>query len=177
MTRKHFHLKATHQKLMVIGSADEDGDKSKFVNNASCEYLFPGEISIPDMIGNSDKGSSVATAIAAGLAAMILWCAEYHSLKTSSFAGNTSTIRSYTTAPEWNFRQDDRMMGLFKALRPAKDKFVDISYMVNGAITSVDENRESGDLITTQGAVTQRTYAGEFVKLCKRQINGKFPVE
>lgn len=61
------------RRLMVIGSAREDGTKSHFVNEDQVHLLFPGE-KIREL--GKLKGSSAATALAAGLAALVLWCFE-----------------------------------------------------------------------------------------------------
>lgn len=56
--------------IKTIGSSDEHGKPSKFVDESSkLDYLFPGE-----GIDELQHGSSAATALAAGLAALILWC-------------------------------------------------------------------------------------------------------
>ncbi|ESU15292.1 hypothetical protein FGSG_08102 [Fusarium graminearum PH-1] len=60
-----FPQKSDTKKLIIVGSANENGDKSTFVNENSFNYLFPGEIVIPDILTEHDKGSSVATAVAA----------------------------------------------------------------------------------------------------------------
>ena len=61
-------------EIRIIGSAKETGGESHFVAPSQVHYLFPGE-NIPDL-GNI-SGSSVATALASGFAALILWCFKY----------------------------------------------------------------------------------------------------
>ncbi|KAG8417443.1 hypothetical protein J3458_004950 [Metarhizium acridum] len=56
-----------------VGSAKEGGKGSSSVNVARVDYLFPGGGVRPDV---KSIGSSAATAIAAGLVALILWCFE-----------------------------------------------------------------------------------------------------
>ncbi|RKK72212.1 hypothetical protein BFJ69_g10346 [Fusarium oxysporum] len=180
-----FPQKSDTKKLIIVGSADEDGDRSKFVNENSFNYLFPGEIVIPEILTEVDKGSSVATAVAAGTAAMILWCAEYHSLATKSnkngkgdqgslgkapdttFSANLSILEEseagLRTTPEWDFRRDRRMSALFDALKPEKDKFVDITSTINAVMTSIDEFHET-DL------ETQKSCIEEFVLMCKGNL-------
>ncbi|KAI5919412.1 peptidase S8/S53 domain-containing protein [Camillea tinctor] len=61
------------EKIFAVGSADPHGAASAFVNPQEVEYLFPGE-SINISTIKEIKGSSVATALATGFAALILWC-------------------------------------------------------------------------------------------------------
>ncbi|KAF4467897.1 subtilisin [Fusarium albosuccineum] len=184
-----FPQKSDTKKLMIVGSADEDGDRSKFVNENCFDYLFPGEISIPGMLAETDKGSSVATAVAAGTAAMILWCAEYHSLtkkphndaeSPATQSDHAPTIALATTlsvtmdiqgvsktgprtAAEWDFRQDKRMSALFDALKSAKDKFVDITSIINRALTNIDDIREADP-------ESQKSCIEAFVTTCKGSL-------
>lgn len=67
--------KADTEHIKAVGSAMENGQPSNFVDASQVDYLFPGE----EIKGLGDKkGSSAATAIASGLAALILWCFEQH---------------------------------------------------------------------------------------------------
>lgn len=60
--------------VRVVGAATERGHCSDLVNEDLVSYLFPGEEI--DEIGCEKKGSSAATALAAGFAALVLWCFE-----------------------------------------------------------------------------------------------------
>lgn len=175
-----FPQKSDTKKLIIVGSANENGDKSTFVNENSFNYLFPGEIVIPEILTDHDKGSSVATAVAAGMAAMILWCAEYHAKAQESRGNKTLPSTPATTlspghaipetfetglrtASEWDFRRDGRMSALFDALKPDNDKFVDITSMINSAMASVDEFHET-DL------ESQKSCIEAFVSMCKGNL-------
>lgn len=57
--------------IRLVGSARESGDSSDFVDPHQVDYLFPGE-DIKEL--NGHDGSSAATALAAGFAALVLWC-------------------------------------------------------------------------------------------------------
>jgi hypothetical protein len=182
-----FPQKSDTRKLMVVGSANENGDRSQDVSENSFDYLFPGEISIPGMLGETDVGSSVAAAIAAGMAAMILWCAEYHSIATkapndlkaqetqnqTAYIGATtkSAITTIleppktgprTTAP-WDFRRDKRMNNLFDALKPTHDRFVDITNVINQAMKDIDDIHD----ITPE---SQKTCIEVFITTCKENL-------
>jgi len=160
-----FPQKSDTSKLMIVGSANENGDKSDYVKETSFDYLFPGEIFIPGMLEESDVGSSVAAAVAAGMGAMILWCAEYHSIATTTkvpedpkvqetedrkaYIGATTNSVITTilnplqtgprTAAPWDFRRHKRMSKLFDALKPAQDKFMDITDTINQAMKGIDD--------------------------------------
>ncbi|KAK3395251.1 hypothetical protein B0H63DRAFT_533929 [Podospora didyma] len=63
---------ADTEHIRIVGSSQEDGEKSKFVDETQVDYLFPGE-DIPELNGQRG-GSSAATAVATGFAALLLWC-------------------------------------------------------------------------------------------------------
>jgi hypothetical protein len=76
-----YPAKADTQHIRAVGSAQENGRESVFVNSFQVDYLFPGEGI--DELGER-KGSSAATALASGLAALILWCFVNHEGKASA---------------------------------------------------------------------------------------------
>lgn len=152
------------KKLLVIGSADEDGDRSKFVKEKSFDYLFPGEVTIPGFLAKDDVGSSVATAIAAGMAAMILWCAEHHSVTICASQNIEREPRtSSRTASQWDFRKYGRMNELFKALRSTDNKFVDVTTVINHAMQHIDDLDE-------MSLEKQSTCTKEFITMCKEYL-------
>lgn len=79
-------LPGSSDSVKIVGSCDSHGSASGFVNEKNVHYLFPGEhLSIMkshfkgkkkrrDNEATLDQGSSASTALAAGLAALILWC-------------------------------------------------------------------------------------------------------
>ncbi|KAI5860379.1 hypothetical protein GGS23DRAFT_581183 [Durotheca rogersii] len=63
-----------NQNVFSIGATDMDFDVKKYVNlNKKVDYLFPGE-HILSRIEDADAGNSGATALAAGLAALVFFC-------------------------------------------------------------------------------------------------------
>lgn len=61
--------------IKAVGSSDPGGSASFFVHEEKVHYLFPGQ-DINEIDEGRGKGSSAATALAAGFAALILWCFE-----------------------------------------------------------------------------------------------------
>ncbi|KAK4221818.1 hypothetical protein QBC38DRAFT_461075, partial [Podospora fimiseda] len=70
------------KSCIKIGACTGDGDKLSWVSEKNSSFLFPGDAPI-SVVGNKDQwsphrpmlaGSSVATARAAGLAAILLYC-------------------------------------------------------------------------------------------------------
>ncbi|KAL7621994.1 hypothetical protein AAE478_007495 [Parahypoxylon ruwenzoriense] len=115
--------------LKRIGSCNGNGTKSDFVNETEIHYLFPGE-QLPVMQQHwrskrgelrTDRGSSASTALAAGLASLILWC----------------TVKSGGERDEFS---NERMYALFDKLKTDQNKasLVDVSGLM-------DQVRAQGD--------------------------------
>ncbi|RSL90273.1 hypothetical protein CEP52_014628 [Fusarium oligoseptatum] len=126
-------------RLKRIGSCNGNGTKSDFVGETNIHYLFPGE-QLPVMQehlerkgsnregdqGGEDKGSSASTALAAGLAALVLWC----------------TVKSGGDKSEF---LNDRMYDLFDALKvdQARASLVDVSGLMDDIIRQDETAHES----------------------------------
>ncbi|KAF2164254.1 hypothetical protein M409DRAFT_25597 [Zasmidium cellare ATCC 36951] len=89
-------------EIFKIGAARKWGNASKMVGNgSSISYLFPGEKVAPhrrsiDLLKNITlSGSSIATAIASGLAAMILFCVQVAAVDRETAKRGTVTPRDY----------------------------------------------------------------------------------
>ncbi|XXG94926.1 hypothetical protein Hte_001185 [Hypoxylon texense] len=93
-------------KLKIVGAADPTGHPLNIVDTDKVHYLFPGEV-VLENDGKTITGSSAATALAAGTAAMILFCYElgYGKMETIAKPG--------------------RMGQLFNSLR-SSTKFIDV---------------------------------------------------
>ncbi|KAM0436593.1 hypothetical protein ACHAPT_002301 [Fusarium lateritium] len=77
--------------IRLVGSAKESGGESEFVHADRVDYLFPGE-AIHEL--NGCQGSSAAAALAAGLAALILWCFQQSPSKPEArFTGMDSVFK------------------------------------------------------------------------------------
>lgn len=84
-------LPASSQTTMIkkVGSCNENGNMSEFVNPDNVDYLLPGEkldeVISDGAVTKTDKGSSASTALASGLAALVLWCSELYGYDKSDF--------------------------------------------------------------------------------------------
>ena len=62
--------------IISIGAATSTGEVSAIVRSRNVQFIFPGEAVEIDGKKNTADGSSIATALAAGMAAMLLHCAD-----------------------------------------------------------------------------------------------------
>ncbi|MBE3047546.1 hypothetical protein IMZ48_34545 [Candidatus Bathyarchaeota archaeon] len=92
---------STPNVLKKIGFAKSFGKEGDPVNVKNVDYLFPGTLAYSK---STDLSSSAATARAAGVAALVLWCAEACKVR-----GNEGGY--------FNFREGRRMNKLFDSLR------------------------------------------------------------
>ncbi|KAI1739559.1 hypothetical protein F4680DRAFT_138860 [Xylaria scruposa] len=96
-----------------VGSANQEGKASDSVKEDHVDFLFPGENILQELTDglkeDKRKGSSASTALASGLAALILWCAVV--------AGRDKRY----------YRCEGRLLKLFERLQSAPQKFVDVT--------------------------------------------------
>ncbi|KAI1408751.1 hypothetical protein F5Y13DRAFT_104954 [Hypoxylon sp. FL1857] len=136
-------------KLKIVGAADPTGHPLNIVDTDKVHYLFPGEV-VLENDGKTITGSSAATALAAGTAAMILFCYElgYGKMETIAKPG--------------------RMAQLFNSLR-SSTKFIDVEpilkpgnspqFVVKECTARVKEIRDEENQAIRTGA-DQRTSGG-----------------
>jgi hypothetical protein len=165
--RDPYPAKECNSKTMKrIGSAGLHGERSGYVNPKEVDYLFPGEIAM-----SSEKictGSSASTALAAGLAGLILWCCALQEkrriinekLKPSTKAQDTMKKPQEPKPPQRDpsrlsvsqpqagyvdFQEHTRMYGLFDKLRSSTENpLVNISSILHSAAMHDDP---AGDLV------------------------------
>lgn len=149
-SRKNPYPATEHNSKILkrIGSASTYGDAAVYVDEGKIDYLFPGEISMGE--DKISSGSSGATSLAAGLAALILWCESLQKVTGSNVTAKTGTenmplpnegrpIRRSTGKLEpVSFQDHDNMYGLFEKLRNA-----DGNRLVN--VTSILEKASMAD--------------------------------
>lgn len=82
---QNYPYKCKPDKIFQIGAATASGKGWEWIGHGEVDYIFPGEKLLlqkrlgSDSLPESLSGSSLATALAAGLAALILYCTEVHS--------------------------------------------------------------------------------------------------
>jgi hypothetical protein len=124
--KKPYPASCQTKAVKRIGSARDYGDRSEAVNPGTIDYLFPGEM---DTALGSGGGSSAATALASGLAALILWCAEAHRMLEKDKLDGTKTKLA---TEDFDFQKDGRMNKLFDALKTTT-ALVNITDFLNDA--------------------------------------------
>ncbi|KAK6355547.1 hypothetical protein TWF696_004646 [Orbilia brochopaga] len=160
-----------------VGAAGIYGERSEYVNPNKIDYLFPGEIvSTRDVC----SGSSASTALAAGLSALILWCAALQSAKAGSLSNgvemktqpgaplkrvtsmhskaalDTNTADTTTSQQRINFQTHRRMYGLFDKLKSSQENpFVNIIGILREAAEDNDP-------------------PAKLIELCKLEVPGLF---
>ena len=149
-----------------IGSAGVYGERSEYVNPEEVDYLFPGEVAMSDE--QVCSGSSAATALAAGLAGLILWCCALQEkrritdqkpkavAKINDANKESETITplkransKLTAVPEIpqsrtehvDFQNYERMYGLFDVLCSKENPLVNITPLLHAAAKDADPAR------------------------------------
>lgn len=123
-SKKLYPQESNTKGIKTIGSADTDGNKSKFVNGTRIDYLCPGE-DLPEL--KDINGSSAATALAAGLAALILWC------------------HAWEGGPDWEKKFKvtgwQNMKAIFQGMK-VQEGFIDVTMLLRtkeGGVATVKE--------------------------------------
>lgn len=153
-------------RIKRVGSARAYGGVSEFVNPSNVDYLFPGEI---EAVAGVTTGSSAATALASGLAALIMWCAEAYRAeileRNKVISNKPKDAREETTVPEiledLDFQQSNRMADLFDELKTVRDSSKASLVNITGLLK---------DAKNSQGK-----HAETLVKLCRDKIPQSFP--
>ena len=99
---RSFPARSVKEVLFKIGAATEEGSKWKWVGDATnIDFIFPGHKVVKERYSEAPiqscnllTGSSVATAIAAGLAALILDCVQRAALHYEDLLYRQRTLNS-----------------------------------------------------------------------------------
>ncbi|KAJ8127354.1 hypothetical protein O1611_g6283 [Lasiodiplodia mahajangana] len=159
--REPYPATSCNSKTMKrIGSAGAYGERSEYVNPKEVDYLFPGEVAMSQE--KVCSGSSAATALAAGLAGLILWCCALqtrgtgdekpkptvrtnstHQDHTPHKTANSKAMMSPETTGPINFQNHDRMYRLFDNLRSSEENpLVNITPLLRNAAKKDDPAKE-----------------------------------
>ncbi|GAW10690.1 hypothetical protein ANO14919_000250 [Xylariales sp. No.14919] len=118
-----------HTKVWSIGATDKQYDAKKYVNKERVDYLFPGEYVLESRrIEDIDVGNSGATALASGLAAMVMSCMRLEDEaipdNRNVWMGNVMTKVFNSEGNSKSVRvKDVLVMDEAEGVRPLVDKF------------------------------------------------------
>lgn len=118
--------------LFKIGAAEASGAVWKWVGDpADVDFIFPGHNVVKDRPNDTPlekcktlTGSSVATAFAAGLAALVLHCVQLGAFHTQNGTGNTVTMDDFKA-----IKGHERMKEAFLAIGTSQasgNKYVEV---------------------------------------------------
>lgn len=141
---KSFPAGGREKNLFKIGAATEDGTVWKWVGELSdVDFIFPGHNVVKERYTeaplescNTLTGSSVATAIAAGLAALVLYCVQLGALNSEEFnqrgqRGSIVTMEDFKA-----LKGHDRMKEAFEAMGTSQasgNKYVEVWHVFESA--------------------------------------------
>lgn len=124
---------AANSTRFKIGAATAQGTTWRWTRTSQVDFIFPGDKVIKERPGNVPvekcslvSGSSVATALAAGLAALVLYCVQfsaYHCITTNQQA------RVVTLDDFHAMKTRKRMAEAFHAIHTTKDsdnKYIEV---------------------------------------------------
>ncbi|KAH7386417.1 hypothetical protein BKA64DRAFT_711643 [Cadophora sp. MPI-SDFR-AT-0126] len=141
--------------LFKIGAAEASGTVWKWVGDpADVDFIFPGHNVIKDRPNNAPlekcktlTGSSVATAFAAGLAALVLYCVQLGALNTQELKdrqGNAVTMDDYKA-----IKGHERMKEAFVAIGTSQasgNKYIEVWDVFGPAAKKADKVGRGGRL-------------------------------
>ncbi|KAH6715880.1 hypothetical protein BKA61DRAFT_334368 [Leptodontidium sp. MPI-SDFR-AT-0119] len=141
--------------LFKIGAAEASGTVWKWVGDpADVDFIFPGHNVIKDRPNNAPlekcktlTGSSVATAFAAGLAALVLYCVQLGALNTQELKdrqGNAVTMEDFKA-----IKGHERMKEAFTAIGTSQasgNKYIEVWDVFGPAAKKADKVGRGGRL-------------------------------
>jgi hypothetical protein len=154
---KTFPAGGREKNLFKIGAATDDGMVWKWMGELNdVDFIFPGHNVVKERytevpLLESCKtltGSSVATAIAAGLAALVLYCVQLGALDNEGLNYQWGQRGSVVTMEDFNaLKGHERMMEAFKAMgtSPASgNRYVEVWHVFGSA---KDKDRRITDIV------------------------------
>lgn len=141
--------------LFKIGAAEASGTVWKWVGDpADVDFIFPGHNVVKDRPNNAPlekcktlTGSSVATAFAAGLAALVLYCVQLGALNTQDLKdrqGNAVTMEDFKA-----IKGHERMKEAFTAIGTSQasgNKYIEVWDVFRPAAKKADKVGRGGRL-------------------------------
>jgi len=125
---------ANTKHITVVGSSDVSGSRSTMVNEKQAHILIPGEEIEELKVANKQGSSSASTALAAGLAAQILWCYKQEK-------GDAKPIRTQAN-----------ILKVFEKLQTQKSKWINVMPLL---MKSETEQREIAGVVKCVEGILQ----------------------
>lgn len=125
--KKTFPAASNEKKIFRIGAANENGNVWECVGKQEIDYIFPGQNIVQERYKETPlkacetlTGSSVATAIAAGLAALVLECVQLAAIFHHSdiFRGSLNE-KAESSRSDINFQGNGQDAFHFESLKRA----------------------------------------------------------
>lgn len=159
-----------------IGAARADGTVFNWTNEAGTAFVLPGVDVVKTQMKNDrlaevqyETGSSVATALAAGLAAMIIYCVKASILAVKTANQNKGPVVGIAISDDAvkNIVKYDAMKQAFFSLGPATPNgFIQVWEGLDHVAALLDKPREQ---LTPEG---RQQLTDEFVKFGLKLMSG-----
>lgn len=138
-------------KIFRIGAAKPNGNAWDWVGDINnLDFIIPGYrvFDRDDPLQNvqSQTGSSVATALGAGLAALIICCVQLAAMHTQMFQ-TTDTVTAVTTQHLVEVKKHEKMKAALESIgtsRESQDKFIEVWRVFDKDIKLSDKRKGLG---------------------------------
>lgn len=132
------------KRIFKIGAAEASGIVWKWVGNpADVDFILPGHSVVKESSGGSPlekcrtlTGSSVATALATGLAALVLYCVQLGALHKKDQGGNAVTMEDFRS-----MQGHERMREAFFAIgtsHASGNKYIEVWNLFGPAVKEAE---------------------------------------
>lgn len=168
---KSFPAGSSKGRVFKIGAAEASGTLWKWVGDpADVDFIFPGHNVIKDRPNDAPlenckillTGSSVATAFASGLAALILYCVQLGALNTQALNERLSQSAGAVSMEDYKaVKGHDRMKEVFLAIgtsQASRNKYIEVWDVFGFAAKEAEKVGKDGRLeIVTRVAYRLKT--------------------
>ncbi|RYP93507.1 hypothetical protein DL770_000391 [Monosporascus sp. CRB-9-2] len=131
------------KRIFKIGAANAPGWPAEYVNPKEVDFIFPGHNVLKERPGDRSvekskplTGSSVATAIAAGLAALLLYCVQLSALHTEAVDQQYQHLSNAVTMDDFKaIKRHEKMKEAFLTMtsQGSENKFVEVWHLFGPA--------------------------------------------